>query len=742
MCYDISMKKAATTYEKARQSVQALLSLSDLVFFEKINGFGQSNCTYLALSNSELFVLSISEHKNANKPTNCKKLKRYSISQLASIKLETSHNHSALVTNGEVLCYSEPAHNEKLVHVVDAVKAFLNNQPAPQFADKHQFCSNCGTKTMKQTNQVCLFCSRNGGGLLRMLSMVKDFKWQCAVAFMVAIINSAISIFVPFVGVRFFVDEVLTLGGSRFGEVLAVGLFIMGVKLMQVLIKNLFLLISSHIIPTMILGIKQKLFVAVQKQPMKFFSENAAGKIMNQISSDSEIVYWFLLEGIVYNASNLINIFGVSVVLVLISPPLALLVFAFLPLIVLVSRFFVKLQARNASTSYIASSRVAAKLTNVLGGQRVIKANGKEDEEIASYSRLTASARRISIKAGGAHYYNYTIITFITDILPVLAWGYGFYLVTNGALTISSILLVVSYMGLLIEPILFMASESEWFGQAITAANRVFSILDAVPDLVEDKNPITLTSPRGELLLNNVWFEYDAGKPVLRNVSLSIASGEMIGVVGKSGAGKSTLANLISRLYDVTKGEICIDGVSIKQLSFNTLHKTVGMVSQDIYIFEGTILQNICYARPEATFEEAVKAAKMADAHEFIVKMDNGYETFIGGNAKSLSGGQRQRLSIARTLIQNPKILILDEATSAMDTKTEQNIQASIEQLGKQCTTIIIAHRLSTLRNANRIIVLEKGELKQVGSHSELLCNTDGIYAKLIRIQNDAMKLL
>jgi len=736
------MKKEATRYDKAKESVQALLRFSDLVFFEKVNGFGGTKCTYLALSNAELFVLTLQEFNYANVPSQCSELQRHAIANLCDLKLETSHNRSALVANGSVLTFAEPAHNEKLVYVVDAVKALRHNQPAPPFADKRQFCQHCGTKTMKQTNHICLFCSPNQGGLLRMLSMAKEFKWQTGVAFVIAMLNSAISIFVPFVGVRYFVDEVLTLGGSRFGEVLQVGLFIVGVKLMQVLIRNLFLLISSHIIPTMILGVKQKLFVAVQKQPMKFFSEHAAGKIMNQISSDSEIVYWFLLEGIVYNASNLLNVLGVSVVLLLISPPLALLVFAFVPLIVLVARFFVKLQARNASTSYIASSRVAAKLTNVLGGQRVIKANGKEDEEIGHYERLTASARRISIKAGSAHYYNYTFITFITDILPVLAWGYGFYLVTNGALTISTVLLVVSYMGLLIEPILFMASESEWFGQAITAANRVFSILDAVPDLVEDANPITLTNPRGELTLSNVTFEYDAGKPVLSNVSLDIAAGEMIGVVGKSGAGKSTLANLISRLYDVTKGAIYIDGINLKQLSFDTLHKTVGMVSQDIFIFEGTILENIRYARPEASLEEVVKAAKMADAHEFIVKMDNGYETFIGGNAKSLSGGQRQRLSIARTLIQNPKILILDEATSAMDTKTEQNIQASIEQLGKHCTTFIIAHRLSTLRHANRIIVLEKGELKQVGSHSELLCDKDGIYAKLIQIQNDAMKLL
>ena len=281
----------------------------------------------------------------------------------------------------------------------------------------------------------------------------------------------------------------------------------------------------------------------------------------------------------------------------------------------------------------------------------------------------------------------------------------------------------------------FFSRVFRMWAECINAALRIFEIIDSIPDVQESEHPVHMKAPRGEIELDNVTFGYTLSKPVLKNIDLKVKEGELLGIVGRSGAGKSTLVNVISRLYDVQEGSIRIDGVDVKDMALADLRRNVAMVSQDTYIFMGSVAMNIAYGREEAGRGEIIKAAKLSSAHDFISKMPDGYDTVIGASGKDLSGGEKQRISIARAILADPRILILDEATASVDTRTEKAIQRSLQLLVKGRTTLSIAHRLSTLRDADRLIVIEKGRIVEEGTHEELDRIEDGIYHKLSRLQ-------
>lgn len=274
----------------------------------------------------------------------------------------------------------------------------------------------------------------------------------------------------------------------------------------------------------------------------------------------------------------------------------------------------------------------------------------------------------------------------------------------------------------------------------MNSAQRIFEILDAKPDVIEDPKALPKTDIKGAITLKDVTFGYEENREVLKNISLSVKEGEMLGIVGKSGAGKTTLVNLITRLYDVNEGEILIDGVNVRDMRFCDLRKNIALVSQETYIFKGTIFDNIAYANPLANRKDVIDAAISASAHDFICKLPDGYDTEVGSGGRGLSGGERQRISIARAILADPKILILDEATAAVDTETEKNIQASLKRLVKNRTTLSIAHRLSTLRDADRLIVIDDGKITEEGTHKELMLKR-GEYFKLYQIQSKALAM-
>lgn len=283
--------------------------------------------------------------------------------------------------------------------------------------------------------------------------------------------------------------------------------------------------------------------------------------------------------------------------------------------------------------------------------------------------------------------------------------------------------------------------DSDRWAKCMDAASRMFEIMDALPTVKEDEHPVHMENMKGDIELKNVSFEYEAGHPIIKNVSFKVQAGHMFGIVGKTGAGKSTIINLMARLYDVTGGEITIDGVPIRKIAFDDLRRNIGIVSQETFLFIGSIADNIRYANPDAAMEEVIEAAKSANAHEFITKLPEGYNTKVGEGGISLSGGEKQRISIARAIIQKPNILILDEATASMDTRTERKIQAAIDNLKQGRTIISIAHRLSTLRDADMLCVIENGELKEMGTHDKLI-KEKGKYFELYKLQSEALQFI
>ena len=331
-------------------------------------------------------------------------------------------------------------------------------------------------------------------------------------------------------------------------------------------------------------------------------------------------------------------------------------------------------------------------------------------------------------------------MAFITSIGTLIIWLVGGSSVLDGALTLGNFVAFTQYMWRFYGPVESLCRLNHRFQRAASSAERVFEVLDTQPDVTDRRSAYAMPAIEGRIQFDDVTFSYETDKPVLKNLNFTVEPGEMIGLAGHSGAGKSTLINLICRFYDIEEGAILIDGRDIRDVSLKSLRDQIGVVLQDPFLFNGPIAENIAYGKPDASLDEIVSAAKTANAHEFVLRLPDSYDTPVGERGVRLSGGERQRISIARAILRNPRILILDEATSSMDTETESQIQEALYRLVQGRTTFAIAHRLSTLKHADRLFIIDKGELAEMGSHAELIAY-DGIYARLCRMQTELSKL-
>ena len=476
---------------------------------------------------------------------------------------------------------------------------------------------------------------------------------------------------------------------------------------------------------------RAELFEHYQKLSFSFYDSENVGQLMNRITNDTFAIGELYHHGPEDIVLTLLKFIGTFVILLTIHVPLTLIVFFFFPLMLAYALYFNKKMNHALRRSKDRIGDINAQVEDTLSGIRVVKSFANEAAEQNKFK--TQNNRFLKSRDDGyrseAYLFNGTVA--FTQLFTAIIIVIGGASIVQGSLDLADLVTYLLYIGILIEPVRTALNFARLYQEGITGFERFMDVLEVQPDITDNTTAIALNSFRGAISFKNVSFSYQESQPyVLKDVSLDIRAGEFVALVGTSGVGKTTLCSLIPRFYEVSAGDIFIDGYSIKDIKLESLRKHIGIVQQDVYLFSGTVRENIAYGRPGAPNEDIIAAAKKANAHTFILDLPNGYDTDIGQRGVKLSGGQKQRLSIARVFLKNPPILIFDEATSNLDNESERAVQASLESLSKSRTTIVIAHRLSTIRYAERIVVLENGGIAEQGTHDVLLARK-GIYANL-----------
>ena len=471
----------------------------------------------------------------------------------------------------------------------------------------------------------------------------------------------------------------------------------------------------------------------LQELSLEFFGGKRTGDLMSRVGSDSDRICNFLSLNLVDFAADILMIAMTSVILLVIEWRLALVALVPFPFIVLLVHFVRQRLRRGFRQSSVAWADMTSVLADTIPGIRVVKAFAQEEREVERFERANSRVLATNDRVNVVWSFFGPMVTLLTELGIWIIYAFGAYLVFQDAIKVGVLVGFIAYIGRFYTKIDSLIRMVTAVQRAAASAHRIFEILDKQPSVAEPARPVQPGRIAGRIELCDVRFKYGT-REVLHGMSLAIAPGEMIGLVGQSGAGKSTLINLICRFYDVAEGSILVDGHDVRSLSISQYRRNIGIVLQDPFLFYGTVAENIAYGRPDATRAEIIAAARAARAHEFILRLTDGYDSLVGERGQSLSGGERQRISIARALLIDPRILILDEATSSVDTQTEREIQQALANLIKGRTTIAIAHRLSTLRRADRLVVLQQGHIIEIGKHDELLA-LGGIYARLHQTQ-------
>ncbi|HFO1576651.1 TPA: SAV1866 family putative multidrug efflux ABC transporter [Staphylococcus aureus] len=574
----------------------------------------------------------------------------------------------------------------------------------------------------------------------RYLQFVKPYKYRIFATIIVGIIKFGIPMLIPLL-IKYAIDGVINNHALTTDEkvhhlTIAIGIALFIFVIVRPPIEFIRQYLAQWTSNKILYDIRKKLYNHLQALSARFYANNQVGQVISRVINDVEQTKDFILTGLMNIWLDFITIIIALSIMFFLDVKLtlaALFIFPFYILTVYV--FFGRLRKLTRERSQ-ALAEVQGFLHERVQGISVVKSFAIEDNEAKNFDKKNTNFLTRALKHTRWNAYSFAAINTVTDIGPIIVIGVGAYLAISGSITVGTLAAFVGYLELLFGPLRRLVASFTTLTQSFASMDRVFQLIDEDYDIKNGVGAQPIEIKQGRIDIDHVSFQYnDNEAPILKDINLNIEKGETVAFVGMSGGGKSTLINLIPRFYDVTSGQILIDGHNIKDFLTGSLRNQIGLVQQDNILFSDTVKENILLGRPTATDEEVVEAAKMANAHDFIMNLPQGYDTEVGERGVKLSGGQKQRLSIARIFLNNPPILILDEATSALDLESESIIQEALDVLSKDRTTLIVAHRLSTITHADKIVVIENGHIVETGTHRELIAK-QGAYEHLYSIQN------
>ncbi len=568
--------------------------------------------------------------------------------------------------------------------------------------------------------------------LRKLISYYKPYMGTFLLDMFFAVVASAIALVVPLI-VRYITSDVVYMQDGAKERIIQLGIILVVLVVVQ-FFSNYYITNIGHVMGAkMEYNMRAEIFAHYQKLSFSFFDDQKVGQLMSRITNDLFDITELLHHGPENIVISLIKIVGAFIILMGISKYLTAAAFILLPLMFIFVFFLNRRMRRAFKENRQKVAEINSRTEDNLSGIRVVKSFANEEIEMAKFKEgndAFLKTKKNSYLYLGLFQSGMTAFILLVNIVVIIT---GAILISDGLVEIPDFIAFLLYINTFTEPIRVIVDFTEQFQNGYTGFERFTEILNIEPDIKDKEGAVDLTDVKGDILFEDVSFKYkDGAHRVLRHINLDIEAGSYVALVGSSGGGKTTLCSLIPRFYDVTNGSIKIDGKDVRDIKLKSLRDHIGIVQQDVYLFAGTVIENISYGRPGATREEIIEAAKLANAHDFIMELPNGYDTDIGQRGIKLSGGQKQRLSIARVFLKNPPILIFDEATSALDNESENIVKESLEKLAKNRTTIVIAHRLSTVRNAERILVLTENGIEESGTHDELMAK-NGIYAGLYK---------
>lgn len=723
-----------------------------------MNSAGEYRENYIFFDKEGFYIAEFSEKiklKRGKKKLSAKaeliRLEAIPITDIDSIKTERYLSTGELIYTFNKEDYSATLFSLGLIGRFDELtkvfNAYKQEKDYEKLIEKEEVnrCLAC-QKPIKPDKNFCRKCGSKSSTAKRLFAFFKPHKYKLVFIISSMIISTAISLLTPQIGIKKLFNEVLSQSGLEDYEILlaslvSIVLTVIVIKVVTQVFTLIYQYILAGILPFVIYDIKVKIFSAMQRLSVGFFTHKQTGSLMERVSRDSNNIYWFLIDGFPYLIVSTVTVIGVLTIMFMTSVRLTLTVLIVAAITGALYPLFSNVFKSLHHKVWVRNAALSSKVSDNINGHRIIKAFSKESDELDEFSTYSNRLMDSEINYSNIEATVFPLLSMLIFALAAFVLGYGGILVIRGEMLLGDLLAFIVYMEMLEGPVEFLSWVFNWWTRCADSAQRIFEIIDTKPDVLERENPVILPKINGDIEIKELYFEYEPARPVIKNFNLSVKAGQMLGIVGKTGAGKTTISNLIARLYDAKQGIIMIDGVDVKELSLMQLRANIGIVSQEIYLFIGTIADNIRYANKNASYDDIIAAAKAAHAHDFIINLPDGYETKVGSGGQDLSGGERQRISIARAIIQNPKILILDEATAAMDTETEQKIQNSITKLKEGRTTIAIAHRLSTLRDANVLAVIDDGTVVEYGTYRELM-DKKGEYYKLYKLQSEALKFI